>query len=348
MANIALNAKNTSGKILVVGGAGYVGSATCAWLVDRGYEVWIVDDLSTGFRELVLGSGFFKSRAGDVHSMREFLSKHTTKPFDGVMHFAGSSLVGESTSRPDLYFENNVEQTKQLIEVMLEFGISNFIFSSTCAVFGAPPTDRISESTPKKPINPYGHSKLEAEKLIEGYCDERGLQTIALRYFNACGAEEKLRVGEMHDPETHLIPNLLKAAITDASFELTGDQYPTPDGTCIRDYIHVSDLALAHESAFKRLLSPNGIRKTPFETFNLGSENGYSVREVLVACEKITSLKIKTVIRPPRPGDPPKLVADSSLAKSVLGFKLKYDSIESILESAFSWQKKCLEKKTSK
>lgn len=325
-------------KILVLGGAGYVGSATCAWLIDRQYEVWVVDDLSIGYRDLCIGAGFFYSRIGDQESMREFLKQHEHKPFDGVFHFAAKSLVSESALYPDLYFENNVDQTQKFLELLTEFKIRNFIFSSSCAIFGDPSTSRISEKTPKNPISVYGQTKLKAEEVIESFCRDSGLKAISLRYFNACGAEPKLRVGEKHYPETHLIPLLIKAALEGSGFSLFGNEYPTPDGTCIRDYIHVTDLAEAHEAAFLRLQTlPHSLDGAGiFEAYSLGSEKGYSVLEMLAVCEKITGKKINTVIRAAREGDPPQLIADSTLAKKLLGFQPKH-GLEKIFETALRW-----------
>ncbi|OFZ17767.1 MAG: UDP-glucose 4-epimerase GalE [Bdellovibrionales bacterium GWB1_55_8] len=333
-------------KVLVVGGAGYVGSATCAWLLDQGHEVWVLDDLSTGFRDLVLPSHpiqarFVRARAGDRKIVSRLLKQ---EQFDCVMHFAARSLVGESVQKPKEYWENNVEQTRALLELMITADIRNFIFSSTCAVFGDPGTDRLHETLPKKPLNPYGETKLEVERILERLANSHGLNSIALRYFNAAGAESELRAGEKHDPETHLIPRILEAAANGTPVEIYGTDYPTPDGTCIRDYIHVTDLARAHETAMLRLLERKArmTKQTPqgvFETFNLGSENGYSVREVIRACEKSLGRAISTIERPRRPGDPPKLVADSSLAHGSLSFRAE-KGLEQIVDSAWSWYRK--------
>lgn len=327
---------NLMSKILVLGGAGYVGSATCAWLVDRQHEVWVVDDLSIGYRDLCLGAGFFYSRIGDQDSMRAFLKQHTDRPFDGVFHFAAKSIVSESALYPDLYFENNVEQTRKLLELLSEFEIKNFIFSSSCAIFGDPANERISEKTLKNPISVYGNTKLEAEKTIESFCKNHDLKATALRYFNAAGAEPGLRVGERHYPETHLIPLLIQAAFNGSEFSLYGNNYATADGTCIRDYIHVTDLAEAHEAAFQRLRSqPSG----SFETYNLGSEKGYSVREMITACEEATGEKIRVTVKPPRKGDPAQLIADSALAKKSLDFQPKR-GLKEIFSSAVQWHQK--------
>ncbi len=324
----------------MTGGAGYVGSSTAAWLIGRGHDVWILDDLSTGHLELTLGRGFTRARLGDLTTVVPLLRREN---FDCVMHFAAKSLVAESVARPALYFENNVEQTRLLLEAMVETSRElksqpRFIFSSTCAIFGDPGDRAIAESLPKNPTNPYGATKLEVEGMLQKMAAEQGLQSVALRYFNAAGTEALLRVGEIHEPETHLIPNILKAVTEDRPVQIFGTDYPTPDGTCVRDYVHVSDLAAAHEAAMNRLLAkPQG---GSFEAFNLGSEAGFSVREMISACERVVGKKIQTVEKPRRPGDPPRLVADSSLAKKELGFKARSNSLESILASAWAWHRK--------
>lgn len=325
-------------KVLVVGGAGYVGSAACAWLMSRGHEVWVLDDLSTGHRELVLPSRdrFTLARAGDKEAVTELLRRER---MECVMHFAAKSIVSESVLKPELYVENNIDQTRRLLEAMLDAGVKRFIFSSTCAVFGNPGNQNIHEDLPKNPINPYGETKLEVEKMLARFADVHGLQSVALRYFNAAGAEEGLRVGEWHQPETHLIPNVLGAALAERPIQVFGKDYPTPDGTCVRDYVHVSDLAAAHEAAMLRLLGRNATQGS-FEAFNLGSEKGFSVLEVIQACERVVGKKLKVEIKDPRPGDPPRLVADSKRARTELGFSVMPDALETIIETAWSWEKK--------
>jgi UDP-glucose 4-epimerase len=332
-------------KVLVVGGAGYVGGTACAWLLDRGHEVWILDDFSTGHRQIVdrLGvgsrpiSGFVQARAGDSAVVAPFLERER---FDCVMHFAAFASVGESVAQPEKYYENNFVQTRALLEAMLAADIRRFIFSSTCAVFGdpGPGVERIHESLPKNPINPYGATKLEVERLLEGLARDRGLQAIALRYFNAAGAEPGGRVGEWHEPETHLIPRLLKAALQGEPVEIYGTDYPTPDGTAIRDYVHVWDLAQAHEAAMARLLAHStDPQQGCFESYNLGSAQGYSVKQMVDACERVIGRKLKRIERPRRAGDPPRLVGDSGLAKGVLGFEPD-DSLDRIFASAWKWE----------
>lgn len=324
-------------KVLVVGGAGYVGSAACAWLLDQGHSVWVLDDLSTGHREFLLpeAQGFTHARAGDSAQVLALLRRES---FDCVMHFAAKSLVAESVEKPELYFENNVVQTRHLLEAMLAAGVRRFIFSSTCAIFGDPGSHPLNESCPKKPLNPYGQTKLKAEELLQEFARERGLQAIALRYFNASGAEPRARVGEWHEPETHLIPRILKAAQEGIPIDVFGTDYPTPDGTCIRDYIHVWDLAQAHGAAMERLLADASVQGR-FEAFNLGSETGYSVREMIVACEKAMGIQLQVREAARRPGDPPRLVADSESARRELGFRVEH-TLESILVSAWYWEQK--------
>lgn len=320
-------------KVLVVGGAGYVGSAFCAWLLDRGAEPWILDDLSTGHRELVLGARFVRGRAGDRSVVLPLLEEQR---FDCVMHFAARALVAESVANPQLYFENNVEQTRALLGFMREAGLKRFVFSSTCAIFGDPGDRRISEDLPKNPINPYGQTKLEAEQLLQDAAAEWGLRAVVLRYFNAAGAEPGGRVGEWHEPETHLIPRILQAAARNEAVEIYGTDFPTRDGTCVRDYIHVTDLAEAHEAAMRLLLTAEGGR---FAAFNLGTENGCSVREIIAAAGQVLGRKLAVVEKPRRAGDPPQLVADSARARAELGFKPRF-GIEAILSSAHAWEGK--------
>jgi UDP-glucose 4-epimerase len=333
-------------KVLVVGGAGYVGGTACAWLLDRGHEVWVLDDFSTGHRQLIdrlkkAGSqgisGFVEARAGDAAVVAPFLARER---FDCVMHFAAFASVAESVAQPDLYFENNVVQTRSLLESMLAAGTRRFIFSSTCAIFGDPgPTvERLHENLPKSPVNPYGATKLEVENTLAELSRSRGLQAVALRYFNAAGAEPQGRVGEWHEPETHLIPRILKAALKNEPVEIYGTDYPTPDGTAVRDYVHVSDLAQAHEAAMLRLMEHASEPKGRFEAYNLGSASGYSVKQMIEACERAIGRKLKKVERPRRAGDPPSLIGDSTLAQKVLGFKPSADSLDRIFASAWKWE----------
>lgn len=327
-------------SVLVVGGAGYVGSAVAAHLLDQGERVWVLDDLSTGHRSLVLDevihSGrFIESRAGD-RGVIESLFK--TEKFDAVFHFAAKSLVAESVKFPEIYRENNVEQTRLLLDAMVASGVKRLVFSSTAAVYGDPGDQEITENLPKNPINPYGETKLAAEQLLAEYGTRHGLRSIALRYFNAAGADSRLRVGEYHEPETHLIPNLLAAGLADREVSIFGDDYPTQDGTCLRDYVHVEDLARAHVAAYRRMMEAPS--SSGFEVFNLGSESGFTVKEVVAAAEKILGRKIREKIEGRRPGDPAKLVAVSSHARNLLGFNPRSDALESIIGTALEWERK--------
>jgi UDP-glucose 4-epimerase len=330
-------------KVLVVGGAGYVGSTTCAWLLDAGHQVWVLDDLSTGLPELVLGNGFLRAQAGNCSLVSDCVSKNK---FDCVFHFAAWSLVSESLKKSREYFQNNVAQTQRLLETLLDHGIRNLVFSSSCAIFGDPGNVSIGETLPMKPLSPYGETKVAAENLIRELTQTKGLRAISLRYFNAAGAEPQLRVGECHQPETHLIPRLMKAALHGNPIEIFGTDYPTKDGTCIRDYVHVWELAAAHVSAMDRILGFKAGPQGFFEAYNLGSEKGYSVREVIQACERVVGEKFQTIEKSRRPGDATRLVANSQLARQILGFGKKnlgldFDlGLESMLSSAWEWEKK--------
>ncbi len=325
-------------NVLVTGGAGYVGGATTAWLIDLGHRVFTIDNLSRGHRQLVLSNGFYKTDIGNRENLKKILKSNS---FDCVMHFAAFALVGESTQYPEKYEENNVNQTRVFLETLLEFGVKRFIFSSTCAVFGNPGNKPMDESLEKKPINPYGETKLKVEKILEEFSKTQGLHAIALRYFNAAGAEHKLRTGEWHNEESHLIPNILKSVLDGTPLSVFGTDYPTPDGTCIRDYVHVSDLAMAHTFAMERLCARDAREGNPgiFEAFNLGSSSGYSVKEIITACEKVIGKKIAYSEKSKRPGDPPRLVAASTHAKKEIGFKTQF-SLNDIIKSAWAWEKK--------
>jgi UDP-glucose 4-epimerase len=328
-------------RLLVIGGAGYVGSAVAAYLLDRGHEVWVLDDLSTGHRSLILdevlaAGRFIEARAGDREVVEPLLAANR---FDAVLHFAAKSLVAESVRLPEVYRENNVEQTRALLDAMVATNTRNFVFSSTAAVYGDPGDRLLDEEAPKKPVNPYGETKLEVERMLEDYARDSGVHSVALRYFNAAGADEKLRVGEFHEPETHLVPNLLSAALSGRAISLFGDDYPTSDGTCVRDYVYVADLAQAHEAAFLRLVTRDAATPATFEAFNLGSEHGFSVREVIEEAERTLGLKIQRRLEPRRSGDPARLVAVSEKARLELGFSPRSDSLPTILRTAFAWEK---------
>jgi len=321
-------------NILVVGGAGYIGSTCSVLLRDRGHKVWVLDDLSTGHRELVNCQEFFLGQAGDQALVKEICA---AVELDCVMHFAAKAIVSESFVKRDLYIENNVTQTKRLVSTLLEAGVSRFVFSSTCAVYGHPQQLPIREEDPKAPISPYGESKLLAEQVLEN-ASGNGFRSIALRYFNACGAESGLRVGEWHEEETHLIPNILKAFRQREPVRIFGRDYSTPDGTCIRDYVHVEAISLAHIAAMERLLAMP--HEGAFEAFNLGSEQGNSVLEVMRACEERVGGQISKEFDERRQGDPAELFADATRARQVLGFSTDNYPLEKIVDSAFEWEEK--------
>ncbi len=298
-------------KLLLTGGAGYIGSVVTALLLEAGHEVTVLDDLSTGHRDAVpAGAGFVQAR---VHDAAEVLDAS----YEAVLHFAAKSLVGESVERPELYWENNVVGSLALLDGMRAHGIRRLVFSSTAATYGEPASMPITEDTPPRPTNPYGMTKLTIDMAIAAECAAHGLGAFSLRYFNVAGAHFGTDggLGERHDPETHLIPNLLKVATGAApEAKLFGADYPTRDGTCVRDYIHVTDLADAHVRALSRI--------TPgrHDVCNLGSGEGFTVREVLDAVRSVTGHAIPAVDHPRRPGDPPTLIASNARAREVLGW----------------------------
>src|ERR1700737_567933 len=315
-------------KILVVGGAGYIGSICAEQLLDEGHEVAIFDNLTEGHRGAVDSRADFVE--GDLQDRQRTLSILGDVKPDAVMHFAANALVGESMRDPSKYFRNNIANGLNLLDAMIATDVHRLIFSSTCAIFGPPERVPIDESMPPRPINPYGESKLAFEKVLRWYDQIYGLRFVSLRYFNAAGASEKF--GEDHRCETHLIPNVLKVALGKTSHvEIYGTDYETPDGTCIRDYIHIFDLARAHILALE---SPKS------EFYNLGTGGGSSVREVIESCCKVTGRKIDIVEKPRRPGDPPCLVAASEKIKRELGWQPQFQSLDAIIESAWKWHQK--------
>jgi UDP-glucose-4-epimerase GalE len=312
--------------VLVVGGAGYIGSHAARVLQRRGYEVIIYDNLSTGHRELAQG---FELIVGDIADSAK-LAKALSRA-DAVMHFAAHAYVGESVENPRKYFHNNVTAALALLNSVMDSRVRKFIFSSTAAVYGTPEKSPITENSPRQPVNPYGATKLALENALEAYCHAYGLRFVCFRYFNAAGADESGTIGENHDPETHLIPIILQAIQGKrAALEIFGDDYPTPDGTCIRDYIHVNDLAEAH------VLGLEYLSKGESGAMNLGTGKGYSVHEVVATVEKVTGHKVPTHIGPRRAGDPAELVADPSRAEKLLNWKAKR-SLEEIVASAWKW-----------
>ncbi len=315
-------------KVLVVGGAGYIGSVCAELLLDEGHGVTIFDNLSEGHRRaLDPRAEFVEGDLVDRQSIGKTLAKQ--RP-DAVMHFAANALVGESMQNPSKYFRNNIANGLNLLDAMISAGVEKIIFSSTCAIFGPPERVPIDETTPPRPINPYGESKLAFEKILRWYGEIHELKFVSLRYFNAAGASAKF--GEDHRVETHLIPNVLKVALGEKpNVEIFGTDYETPDGTCIRDYIHILDLARAH------ILALNSAKS---DFYNLGTGGGASVREVIDSCRKVTARKIDIVEKPRRPGDPPRLIASSEKIKRELGWKPQFQSLDAIIESAWKWHQK--------
>jgi UDP-glucose 4-epimerase len=315
-------------KILVVGGAGYIGSVCAELLLDEGHGVTIFDNLTEGHRRAIDPQAeFVEGDLIDRQSIEKTLAKQHP---DAVMHFAANALVGESMQNPSKYFRNNIANGLNLLDAMVGAGVEKIVFSSTCAIFGPPERVPIDETMPARPINPYGESKLAFEKILRWYGQIHGLKFISLRYFNAAGASTKF--GEDHRIETHLIPSVLKVALGQKpNVEIFGTDYETPDGTCIRDYIHILDLARAHILALESAKS---------DFYNLGTGGGVSVREVIDSCRKLTGRKIDIVEKPRRPGDPPRLIASSEKIKRELGWKPQFQSLDAIIESAWKWHQK--------
>lgn len=315
-------------KILVVGGAGYIGSVCAEILLDQGHEIAILDNLSEGHRSaLDPRSEFIEADLFDRETTMKTLAR--LRP-EAVMHFAANALVGESMENPSKYFRNNIAAGLNLLDAMMAADVKRLVFSSTCATFGPPEQLPIDEETPQRPINPYGESKLAFEKILKWYDSIHGLRFVSLRYFNAAGASKKF--GEDHRCETHLIPNVLKVALGQRSHvEIFGTDYDTPDGTCIRDYIHISDLADAHILALGRPTSA---------FYNLGTGGGSSVRDVIETSRRITRHPIPVVEKPRRPGDPSRLIASSEKIKRELGWRPKFQMLDTIVESAWKWHQK--------
>lgn len=312
-------------RVFVTGGAGYIGSVCVEELLDAHHEVTVYDNLSEGHLSAVDHRAvFISARLSDEASLAQAIQEAKAEV---VIHFAANALVGESVVNPGKYFRNNVANGIHLINAAQTAGVKKFIFSSTCAVYGLPERVPITEDAPTGPINPYGESKLMLERVLQWFQKLHGMEYVALRYFNAAGASEHR--GEDHRIETHLIPNVLKVALDQAPHcEVYGTDYPTPDGTCIRDYIHVLDLAQAHILAMAPGIS--GI-------YNLGTGNGYSVREVIETCQAVSGKKVKVVERPRRPGDPPRLVASATKAEQELGWKPKHPTLDHMVGSAWAW-----------
>lgn len=316
-------------NVLVIGGAGYVGSHTVRLLMQAGHEVWIYDNLSRGHRQCVppgrLIEGELNDRAHLIDLFRDY-------EIDAVIHFAAFALVNESVNHPAIYYQNNVTATLELLEAMRSAGVWRIVFSSTTATYGQPDVVPIAETTLQQPINPYGFTKLVIEHALTDYARAYGFGCAALRYFNAAGAHPDGTIGEDHDPETHLIPIVLQTALGQReSISIYGNDYPTPDGTCVRDYIHVDDLGSAHLKALQLLKPGTNLQ------LNLGTGKGYSVQEVIEACRRVTGCPIPAVQADRRAGDPAELVADSRLAQQVLDWKPQYTNIEDIVRTAWNW-----------
>jgi len=319
--------------ILVCGGAGYIGSHMARWLALRDIRVTVLDDLSTGHRGFVQWGELVEADIRDRSALDRVFG---AQRFDAVMHFCARSLVGESVADPYAYYASNVGGTLTLLQAMRAHGVDRLVFSSTAAVFGHPQADRIDEDHPRKPINPYGASKLMVERILTDAASAYGLRSVALRYFNAAGAAPDGTIGEAHDPETHLVPNAIRAALgTGPALTLFGDDYPTPDGTCIRDYVHVDDLAQAHLLALDYLDANPGAH-----AFNLGNGRGFSVREVIAAIAQVSGREVPHSIAARRPGDPAVLVASSERARAQLGWQPAYTTLAPILETALHWHQR--------
>lgn len=317
--------------ILVVGGAGYIGSHMVKMLLDAGHAVVTMDNLVSGHRDAVAGGEFIHGDLADQDLLKRLFSSHR---FDGVMHFASHIQVGESVRAPAMYYQNNVACTLNLLDAMLAHGADNLIFSSSAAIFGEPCYTPVDENHPKAPINPYGRSKLMVEQILADYDQAYGLRSICLRYFNAAGADPAGLLGERHDPETHLIPLILQVASgrRDA-ISVFGRDYATADGTCIRDYVHIVDLCRAHLLALEQLVSGGGSA-----AYNLGNGKGFSVQQAIDAACEVTGCDIKVIDALRREGDPAVLVADSSLAKKMFDWQPKYTDLRTIVEHAWAWE----------
>lgn len=328
-----------STSVLVIGGAGYIGSHMVKMLKDEGHHVTVFDNLSRGYRDAVMTDDFVQGDLLNVSDVRDLLKSRT---FNVVMHFSALCYVGESVQYPLMYYRNNVEGTVNLLNVMREAAVNKFVFSSSCAVYGIPEAIPITEDHPKSPINPYGWTKLFVEQILSDSAFAHGLKSISLRYFNAAGCDPEGQLGERHNPETHLIPLVLQEALRikrggnpkETTLKVYGGDYDTPDGTCMRDYIHVQDLCDAHMRAMQLLM--DGTVKGA-EAYNLGNGKGFSVKEVIEACRRVTGIDIRYKIAERRPGDPPRLAGSARKAKEVLRWEPKYSDLDRIIATAWNW-----------
>lgn len=320
--------------ILITGGAGYIGSHINKLLYNSGYETIVVDNLSKGHKEAVKWGKFINI---DLANYEDIKNVFTHYDIEGVMHFSAFSSVAESVKEPEKYFKNNYANTLNLLKVMKEFGVKKFIFSSTAALYGNPQEIPITENNDLVPINPYGESKLKVENILKKESDNGNIRYVSLRYFNAAGADPDCEIGEHHIPESHLIPLVLDAAIgVRDSISIFGEDYDTPDGTCVRDYIHVTDLAEAHLKALEYLNNESN----DSDVFNLGNGNGFSVKEVVDLCKNVTGVDFKVKVEDRREGDPDILIADSKKARKILLWEPKFSNLNDIVETAWNWHKK--------
>ncbi len=319
--------------VLITGGAGYIGSHTAKLVAEAGYEAVVVDSLERGHRQAVRWGPLVEADLADREALARVFRRW---PIEAVIHFAAYAEVGESMTRADLYFRNNLANTLNLLETMKEAGVGTIVFSSTCAIYGNPTRVPIPEDHAEAPVSPYGESKRMVEKALRWYVESHGFGAACLRYFNAAGADPEGEIGEAHDPETHLIPLALKAALGERErVDIYGTDYPTPDGTAVRDYIHVNDLGEAHVQAMRRLG-----KKREFLALNLGTGHGASVREVVSMVERVTGRPTPVRETDRRAGDPPELVADTGLARQVLGWTPRLSALETIVETAYRWHRR--------
>lgn len=317
-------------KVLITGGAGYIGSHCNRYFAEKGVETVVLDDLSSGHREAVTDGRFVEGDFGDRGLLDKVLG---AEKFDGIIHFAAFIDVAESVAEPAKYYENNVVKMKTLLDAAVAHGVKHFVFSSTAAVFGEPEYVPIDESHPKKPINAYGATKLIGEQMLADYGRAYGLRSCSFRYFNAAGDSADGRIGEAHNPEHHLIPLVLRASLANKAMKVFGTDYDTRDGSCIRDYVHVEDLAEAHYLGLKYIMENDGNH-----AFNLGSSEGFSVLEILHEAERVTGEPVPHDIADRRPGDPAVLIASNKKAKDVLGWEPKRSEVQTILRDAWNWE----------
>ena len=317
-------------KVLITGGAGYIGSHCNRYFFEQGVETIVLDDLSDGHPEAVIVGNFIQGDFGDKDFIQAFL---VAEKFDAIVHFAAFASVPDSVTRPQRYYDNNVTKMLTLLDAAVAAGIKYFVFSSSAATFGEPQYIPIDEEHPQKPINPYGMTKLIGEKILADYEKAYGLHSCSFRYFNAAGDAPDGKIGEAHNPEAHLIPLVIRAAMTGKKMKVFGDDYQTKDGSCVRDYVHVEDLAAAHYLGLKYIMKNN-----TSENFNLGSNTGFSVLELLKTFEKISGLKVPYDIVGRRAGDPAVLVASNKKAQDLLGWQLKRSNLETILKDAWNWE----------